>query len=552
MKLATTTRRSFLTKTSTAAAALWLSPRSARAADARVEVLLDEPIGTIAPELYGHFAEHLGGVVYDGIWVGEGSKIPNQQGIRTALVEHLRRIRASVIRWPGGCFADSYDWRDGIGPRASRPRRTNFWIDTSRPTLPNGAPSYEPNEFGTVEFARFCRLAGAQPYLAANLRSLPARDFYQWVEFCNSPAGSTTLAETRAAQGEREPLGIRLWGVGNESWGCGGDFKPQDYASEFRRFTSWVPGYGAPLRYVASGPNAGEIDWTRGFFHALVEKGTQQLERVHSWGLHHYSWNVSSGRTQDWEKGKGDALAFSVEEWYELLRDADKVEGLIKDHWTAMGEVDTRHRVKLAVDEWGAWHRPGTEAHPTHLLGQGSTLRDAVLAGLTLDTFNRHADKVAMANVAQLVNCLQALFVAHEDKFVTTPTFHVFEMYAAHQEGEAVRAVWNAPSLTYSRAGQPATFWGLAGSVSKKGKELTLTAVNPHVSEAREAEIVFRGGTIAACRARVLTDSDLHAHNSFDRPDAVRPVDAPARVSGATVAFRFPPASVVRLTATLA
>ena len=251
------TRRRFLAQSAAASAALLLAPRTSRAGDSRIDIRLDEPIAIIAPEIYGHFAEHLGGVVYDGIWVGEGSKIPNVGGIRSALVEHLKRINAPVVRWPGGCFADSYDWRDGIGASASRPRRTNFWLNTK---VPPGPQQYDPNAFGTVEFVRFCRLAGAQPYLAANLRSLPPRDFYQWVEFCNSPAGTTTMADARAAQGEKEPLNVRYWGIGNEPWGCGGDFTPEDYAVEFRRFTSWVPGFDVGLRFIGAGPSGPEFD----------------------------------------------------------------------------------------------------------------------------------------------------------------------------------------------------------------------------------------------------------------------------------------------------
>ena len=367
------------------------------------------------------------------------------------------------MRWPGGCFADSYDWRDGIGPRSQRPRRTNFWAGAGEWT--NGAPDgpwkYETNQFGTNDFARFCRLIGAQPYMAANLRSLPAKDFYQWVEYCNSPAGSTTLAEARAAAGEREPFKIRYWGVGNESWGCGGNFTPEEYAAEYRRFTEWVPGFGIDLAFIGAGPNGGELEWTRRFFTKLAER--RALGRMWGWAMHHYSWNVSGGRTNDWRQGKGDAVKYPNEEWHELIREADHMESLITGHWSVMGEIDREHRIKLVVDEWGAWYKPGTESHNSHLLGQQSTIRDAVLAGLTLDTFHRHADKVAMANIAQLINCLQSLFIAHEDKFILTPTFHVFEMYAAHQGAESVRTVFSAPSVSYTRNGKPATTARLVG-----------------------------------------------------------------------------------------
>src|SRR5262249_27403970 len=230
------------------AGGMLLAPRRTRAADSRIEILVDEPIGKISPDVYGHFTEHIGGVVYDGIWVGEDSKIPNIGGIRTALVEHMRRLKPPVVRWPGGCFADSYNWRDGIGPRAQRPRRTNFWInDSFMQRAPDGPQKFDPNQFGTNEFARFCQLIGAQPYLADIVRSLTPRDFYEWVEYCNAPGGRTTLSDQRTANGDPEPFRVRYWGVGNESWGCGGNFTPEEYATEFRRFTAWVPDYGVRL-----------------------------------------------------------------------------------------------------------------------------------------------------------------------------------------------------------------------------------------------------------------------------------------------------------------
>jgi alpha-N-arabinofuranosidase len=527
-----------------------LAPRSARAATSRIDVLLDEPTGPVTADFYGHFVEHLGGVVYDGIWVGEGSKIPNERGIRRALVEHMRRLPRGAIRWPGGCFADSYDWRDGIGPAIARPTRPNFWID-ERAMLqrPDGPAKHEPNTFGTGEFIRFCRQVGAPPYFAANLRSLPARDFSQWVEYCNAPAGRSTLADSRAAAGDREPYGVRFWGVGNESWGCGGEFTADEYATEYRRFTAWVPLYGLELALIASGPNGGDLEWTRRFFSGLLEKGEGQLRRLWGWALHHYSWNVSRGRTTDWYEGKGDALAFTTDEWYELLNEADRIDALITSHWNVMGEFDRHRRVKLVVDEWGAWHREGTEVAPHHLFGQQSTMRDALLAALTLDTFHRHADKVAMTNVAQLINCLHALFLAHEDRFVATPTFHVFEMYGAHAGGRAVRTLFSAPRITYARENGFASFWGLGGSATVKDRTLTLTVVNPHVSEPSVAEVVLRGATVKSVRASVIAAPDIHAHNTFERPDAVSQREtSTGAVSGSLVTHTFPPASVTRLT----
>ena len=530
--------------------------RSARAADSRVEVLVGEEIGTISRDIYGHFAEHLGGVVYDGIWVGENSRVPNTGGIRTALVEAMKRIRAPVVRWPGGCFADSYDWRDGTGPRARRPRRTNFWADA--PEWPKGAPDgpwkFETTHFGTNEFLRFCQLTGAEAYLAANLRSLGAQQFFDWVEYVNSPAGSTTAAERRASgdAANRDPYRVRFWGIGNESWGCGGNFTPEEYAAEYRRFTAAVPRYGVDLKFIASGANVDDFNWTRGFFSKTREKGAGLFNGIYGWGLHHYAWNLGLGRTNDWFAAKGDGLRFNDAEHYELLREADRMESLINQHWTIMGEYDRAHRVKLIVDEWGAWYKPGSEVHPSHLLGQQSTMRDALLAGLTLDTFHRHADKVAMANVAQLINCLHSLFLAHEDKFILTPTFHVFEMFTPHMGAKAVRAVFSAPEVQYTRVDKPAEFWGLAGSASVNGKQLTLTVTNPHLTEAREAEIAVRGARVAEARARVLAEPDVHAHNTFQNPRAVEPRDEQVRPGAGAFVYRFAPASVTRLLITLA
>jgi alpha-N-arabinofuranosidase len=338
---------------------------------------------------------------------------------------------------------------------------------------------------------------------------------------------------------------VRLWGVGNEAWGCGGNFTPQEYATEFRRFTASVPGYGLRPLFIASGPSDGDLGWTRGFFSRMAEKGPFDF---YGWALHHYSWNMSRGATTDWDKGKGDALEFRLEEWYEMLREADRVESLVKETWAAMGEFDRVHRVKLAVDEWGAWYKPGTEVRPGYILSQQQTLRDALVSALSLDAFNRHADKVVMANVAQLINCLHSLFLAYEDKFTVTPNFHVFEMYAAHQGARGLRAIFDAPDVRYTRAGKPATFWGLNGSASLREKTLTLTVVNPHAAEPREAEIITRGATVRSANARVLTAGDMHAHNSFENPRAVEPRDEQVGVgAGGRLVYRFAPASVTRL-----
>jgi alpha-N-arabinofuranosidase len=513
---------------------------------ARIEVLPDEPLGMISPNIYGHFTENLSGVVYDGMWVGESSKIPNINGIRKELVDEMRKIKPSVVRFPGGCFADSYDWRDGIGPADKRPRRTNFWEDEESPSSP-ASHKYDPNQFGTNEFVRFCKLIGSEPYLAGNVRSLSAQDFYRWIEYCNSPAGSTTLADTRAAAGFPDPFNVRYWGVGNESWGCGGNFTPQEYAVEFRRWTTWVPRFHQELAFIASGPNVDDWNWTRGFLEEILKKGRGQLRPIYGMALHHYAWNLSRGVTQDWIKGKGDALKFDVVDWYELLREGERMEGLITGHWQIMSEFDHEHSIKLIVDEWGPWYRPGGEATPTNQLEQIPTLRDAVFSGMTLDIFNRHPEKVAMANCAQLINCLNSLYLAHEDKFCVTPVGHVFAMYADHQGGQSLRTIFSVPDVTYERDGKQARFWGLKGSASLHDKQLVLTAVNPDVTAAHGTEIVVRGATVQAGSATTLTNSDIHAHNSFGQRNVVTPQSKAVESKGGTLTYTFPPASVTKL-----
>ena len=546
-------RRQFIRDSAAGAGYVWLSrvaPFAASADDSRIEILLAEPLGTISPNIYGHFTENLGGVIYDGVWVGEKSKVPNVNGIRKELIEEMRKIKAPVIRYPGGCFADSYDWRDGIGPAEKRPRRTNFWAQEETAAGPANH-KYDPNQLGTNEFIQFCKLIGSQPYLAANVRSLPAAEFYHWVEYCNSPAGSTTLADMRAAAGYAEPFGVRYWGVGNESWGCGGNFTAQEYAVEFRRYAAWVPQYGQKLSFVASGPSDDKWDWTRGFLEEIVRHSPADLRSIYGLALHYYAWNLSRGRTLDWVEGKGDALKFETVDWYELLRQGDVMESLINGHWQVMGEFDREHSVKLVVDEWGPWYRPGSEATPGDILEQTPTLRDAVFSGLTLDTFNRHPEKVAMANCAQLINCLNSLYLAHEDKFCVTPVGHVFAMYAVHQGGQALRTIFSSPSVGYDRDGKPASFWGLNGSASLHENELVLTVVNPHVSAAREAKIGIRGASLKSGTATTLANSDIHAHNTFDQREVVSPQSKTLDFQRGDLVYRFAPASVTKLTLSL-
>jgi alpha-N-arabinofuranosidase len=492
-----------------------------RAGEMSVVVRLKDAIGTIKPALYSQFAEHIGGVIYDGIWVGPKSKVANVDGIRRTLIEHVRRLGRVVVRWPGGCFADKYHWRDGIGPRDKRPRRFGRWKETT-----------ETNQFGTHEFMRFCQLCGVEPYLAANVGTGSAEEFQQWVEYCNAPAGSTTLADERVANGDDKAFGVRYWGVGNESWGCGGKFTPEDYCREYRKFTEWVPGYRVPLYLIAAGPDGNNTEWTLRFFKKWADFAKAPL---HGWAPHYYC-----GTT-------GHALHFSVDQWYEQLAKANRMEKLLIDQWTILGEFDREHKIKLIVDEWGCWHPPGTEINREHLFEQMGCLRDALVAALTLDTFNRHAEKVDMANIAQLVNNLHSLFLADGDRFVATPTFHVYEMYKPHQGAQAVKIDVQAPEVSFTAEGQKRKLFRLAGSASVRDKQLTLTLVHTAARESAEIIVRLRDGKPESVRQTVLTHEKLNAHNTFDDPNAVKPTSREVKAQGEEIRCILPSASVVRL-----
>ncbi|MBX7171019.1 MAG: hypothetical protein K1X72_08680 [Pyrinomonadaceae bacterium] len=547
-------RREFLAGSLGVGALAMLAPRSAFAADSKIEIMLNEPIGTINPDVYGHFVEHLGAVVYDGIWVGEKSKIRNYEGIRADLVDALKKIKPGVIRYPGGCFADQYDWRDGIGPREKRPTRVNFWADTTYKApqnyqkLEGGPQKYESNYFGTDEFARFCKMVGAPMYLAANLRTRDARVFQEWLDYCNSPANTTSWSKERAKNGSVDPYKVEYWGIGNESWGCGGDFLPEEYATEFRRFTAWNPTYGVKYKFIGSGPNGGDTNWTRRFFSKLTEKGSGQINKLYGWGLHYYSGST----------GKQIANDFDVNDWYDLIQRSDRMETLIEDHWQVMGEFDRDRRVKICVDEWGAWHWQDPDMPDGWLYAYASTLRDALISGLNLDTFQRHADKVVMANPAQLINTIHSLFIAAEDKFAMTPNYHVFEMYMPHAGATAIRSEFISDRVGFSRFDAQkketkASIWGLNGSASIKDKTVTVTAVNPDHLNAKETEINLRGAKIVSAEARVLTSNDLHTRNTFAQPNALVPKNEAVTVgTGGSLVYKFAPASVTRLTLQIA
>ncbi|MGC9467540.1 MAG: alpha-N-arabinofuranosidase [Anaerolineae bacterium] len=493
---------------------------------AKITINPNDIVATINPNIYGHFAEHLGRCIYEGIWVGEDSAIPNTGGIRNDVVAALKKLRPPVIRWPGGCFADDYHWEDGVGPREDRPRRVNIhWGEV-----------VEPNSFGTQEFVRLCRMVGAEPYIVGNVGSGTAQELREWVEYCNFDQEST-LAQRRAADGSPEPLDVRYWGVGNENWGCGGSFSPEDYCTEFRRFATFVRGFGNELFVIACGPSGNDIEWTVRFFRKL-RKDYWDFRNIHGFAAHYYCGTA------------GTATAYTVDQWYELIAKGLQMEPLVVQQRAAMDAYDPERKIGLIVDEWGTWHpvEPGT--HPRFLYQQ-NTLRDALVAATTLDIFNRHADKVAMANIAQTINVLQAMILTQEDKMLVTPTGHIYEMYAPHQGGSSVRMTVESEAVSYQSDDGEGDLPLVSGSASLKGNQLFVTLTNSHAEEEVEVAVELLGGAVAdGVKARVLT-GEIHAHNTFDRPEAVQPTSMALAANGATFTIRLPAASVTAATLAL-
>lgn len=532
-------RRSFLRATACASAGLIAGARTAFAADADIEITLPkagEQAGPeISPNLYGHFIEHLGGVIYDGIWVGRDSKIANIDGIRKQFVDDMKRISAPNLRWPGGCFADGYHWRDGIGDAAKRPRTYNYW----QASMPAGYDHTENNQFGIHEFMHLCRLTGAEPYLAANMASGSPREFHDWVLYCNAPVGTVSLAGERAANGDSQPFGVRWWGVGNESWGCGGDMSPQEYSALYRRFVTQFPAYDPKPFLVAVGPRGHSKDfdlgWTNGFFETMQDG---HHSRVDGLSVHFYT---------DFRNTPEKVSTFDAAGWYDVIREGARIETVIEKHWAAMGKYDATHHTRLVVDEWGVWYRKGEEISPEYLLSQPLTLRDALHTAVTLDIFNRHAEKLAMANVAQTINCLHSLFLAKGDGYARTPAFHVFEMYRGHMGARLAPMLIHCEELKVPSRNGSATMPGLSGSASIKERKMTVTLTNPSLESSVATNIRLSNGNITGGHARVLTHAEMTASNSFDHPDTVKPIALPLNQRSGGADVSIPPRSVVLL-----
>lgn len=502
----------------------------------KVDVILDEKIGVISPYLHGQFAEHLGELVYPGLWVGENSSIPNIRGLRKAVVDALEPLHLPVIRWPGGCFADGYHWRDGVGPRNQRPLRINYYWGM--------AP--EPNLFGTHEFIAFCRAIGAEPYFTGNVGSGSPQELGDWVEYCNF-AGDSSFSALRHANGAAEPLGVRFWAVGNENWGCGGRMDPETYAATFARTRTFMFNYsGTNVHAIACGASGPDWAWTRRVMDYLKNKHWDRLGMMQSLAAHYYCGSA------------GTAIEYTPDQWLELLSKASAMEGIITGHRAVMDEFDPQRHIKLIVDEWGTWH-PVEQGKPASGLYQQNTMRDACAAALTLDVFNNHADKIFMANLAQLINVLQSLLLVHEEKCIATPTYHVFDLYQPHRGAQAVRCVANAEIVSDGGASAIACqeqyadghFPGLKivqGSASVKDGNLCVTVCNTHPTQPVELEIDVHGANLDEAEDIRLAHDDVHAHNTFDNPNEVS-LSRPERLMAKDHILRvaLPAASVLRV-----
>ncbi len=488
----------------------------------------DVTAGKISRHIYGHFAEHLGRCIYGGFWVGEDSPIPNTRGIRNDVVQALRGVGIPNLRWPGGCFADEYHWQDGIGPRAGRPSMVNtHWGGVT-----------EDNAFGTHEFMDLCDQLGCEPYICGNVGSGTVQEMQQWVEYLTS-ANQSPMTALRAANGRAEPWPLRFWGVGNENWGCGGNMTAEHYAQEYRRFQTYVRNFGDNRIYkIACGPRNHDYHWTE----VLMQQSRNMRGGflMNGLSLHYYTPDGPFRQLQS-------ATKFEEHDWRFILKTAAHMDELITRHSAIMDQIDPERKVELIVDEWGAWYavEPGT--NPGFLYQQNS-LRDALVAALTLNIFNKHCRRVTMANIAQTVNVLQALILTdeHSDRIVRTPTYHVFELYRVHHDAEALALDLQVDAVGAGHAVMP----GITASASRDhagAVNLTLCNVDPAQSAAVVCAV--RGAHGQTVSGRVLTALTMQAHNTFDDPDAVAPQPfAGAELVGDRLTFTLPARSVLALT----
>jgi alpha-N-arabinofuranosidase len=476
--------------------------------------------GTINRNIYGHFAEHLGRCIYEGIWVGEDSPIPNTKGLRNDVTAALKALNIPVLRWPGGCFADEYHWMDGIGPKENRPRMVNtHWGGT-----------VENNHFGTHEFMELCEQLGTEPYINGNVGSGTVYEMQQWMEYLTFD-GESPMANLRKLNGREEPWKVKYFGVGNESWGCGGNMRPEYYADEYRRYGTYVRNYGDNKVYkIACGASEGDYHWTE----VLMREAGRHM---HGLSLHYYTLP-----TGNWQN-KGSATEFDSTAWFETLRRTLYMEELLTKHSAIMDKSDPEKRVGLIVDEWGTWYNVEPGTNPGFLYQQNS-LRDALVAGINLNLFHQHCDRVQMANIAQTVNVLQAMILTEGEKMVLTPTYHVFEMFKVHQDAELVPVELESPSYTLGAVSIPQL--SVSCSRNAEGK-LHLSLCNLHHAEAAPVQVKLSGLTDAApeLSGRILAHDSLQAHNTFADPEKVKPAAFTAlEWKDGVLSATLPPASV--------
>ncbi|OGV73157.1 MAG: alpha-N-arabinofuranosidase [Lentisphaerae bacterium RIFOXYB12_FULL_65_16] len=486
----------------------------------RLVIDADSSGQTISRHIYGHFAEHLGRCIYEGIWVGEDSPIPNTRGIRNDVVAALRKIRIPNLRWPGGCFADTYHWMDGIGARAKRPSIVNVhWGGVT-----------ENNHFGTHEFFDLCAQLGCEPYVCGNVGSGTVREMAEWLEYITMP-GQSPMSDLRRKHGQKAPWKLRYWGVGNENWGCGGNMRPEYYADEYKRYACFCRNFaGDSLYKIACGANCWDFRWTE----VLMREACRHMDGL---SLHYYCGSGGENRS---------ATQFGEKEWWHQLLHAWRLEALLRRHVAIMDSFDPTGRVGLILDEWGTWHavEPGT--NPGFLYQQNS-LRDALVTGISLNLMNRYSARLRMANIAQTINVLQAMCLTEGEKMILTPTYHVFEMYAVHHDAALLPAELATATRPCEKEALPVV--QVSASRDAAGR-VNLTFCNLDPESAQEVSVEVRGMSVKKISGRTLTAAEVTAHNTFERPDAVAPVDEveAKRLKAGGLAVKLPSKSVVLVT----
>lgn len=472
----------------------------------------------ISRHIYGHFAEHLGRCIYDGFYVGEdNTTVPHTAGVRNDVLEALKELNIPNLRWPGGCFADTYHWKDGIGPKENRPTIVNTWW---------GGVT-EDNSFGTHDFLNMCELLGAEPYLAGNVGSGEVQELADWVQYVNHD-GKSPMADLRRQNGREKPWGVKYWGVGNEAWGCGGNMTAEYYADVYRRYATFMTNSGRVFR-IASGASSDDYHWTE----VLMKNVPHQL--LEGVALHHYA-------VIDWSN-KGPSTTFSNEQYFRTMKSAWRMEELVTKHAAIMDKYDPEKRVALVVDEWGGWYdvEPGTNPG---FLYQQNTMRDAMLAGMTLNIFNNHADRVRMANLAQTINVLQAVILTDGDRMLRTPTYHVMHLYKVHQDATLIPLTVNSADFKFGDESLPA----VSASASRNAAGVThISLVNIHPEQAQDIDVAL-DKTYGKISGRILTSSSLRDHNTFDEPNKIVPREyTGAKLENDRLKAKLPPFSVVVL-----